>query len=199
MIKGDSGEYELLTEAIKSSFKLKSNGYYLTCEIGVREGLGSKLMMDAALKQYPKAHLVGIDPYGNLDYAHYDDNKSYRSDYTNKMKTQLKKDMADYESFHLLEMTDAEYMFRFCDGYPIYDESEKILKKYTCVHFDGPHQTVDVLREALFFCHRSHIHSTFCFDDYKKYDMEGIAKVCSRYGFQELKRGEQKIILRRNP
>ena len=28
-------------------------------------------------------------------------------------------------------MTDAEYMFRFSDGYPIYDESEKILKKET--------------------------------------------------------------------
>jgi len=35
-IKGDSGEYELLTEAVKSSYKLKTNNYYLTCEIGVR-------------------------------------------------------------------------------------------------------------------------------------------------------------------
>ena len=198
MIKGDSSEYELLIEAVQNSKSL-SQDPVLMCEIGVREGLGSKLMLDAALKQYPKVHLIGIDPYGNLDYAHYDDNKSYRSDYTNQMKTQLKKDMADYESFHLLEMTDAEYMYRFRDGYPIYDESEKILKNYTCVHFDGPHQTVDVLREVLFFCQRAHVHSTFCFDDYKKYDMDNIAKVCSRYGFQELKRGEQKIILRRNP
>ena len=107
--------------------------------------------------------------------------------------------MAEYESFHLLEMTDAEYMYRFRDGYPIYDESEKILKNYTCVHFDGPHQTVDVLSQALFFCHRSHVHTTFCFDDYKTYDMTNIAKVCRRYGFEELKRGEQKMILRRNP
>ena len=188
MIKGDSSEYELLIEAVQNSKSL-SQDPVLMCEIGVREGLGSKLMLDAALKQYPKVHLLGVDPYGNLDYAHYDDNKSYRSDYTNKMKTQLKKDMVEYESYHLLEMTDAQFMYRFRDGFPIYDEAEKILKNYTCVHFDGPHQTVDVLREVLFFCQRSHVHTTFCFDDYKKYDMDNIAQVCSRYGFQELKRG----------
>ena len=28
-IKGDSSEYELLTEAVKSSYKLKTNDYYL--------------------------------------------------------------------------------------------------------------------------------------------------------------------------
>ena len=112
MIKGDSSEYELLIEAVQNSKSL-SQDPVLMCKIGVREGLGSKLMLDAALKQYPKVHLLGVDPYGNLDYAHYDDNKSYRSDYTNKMKTQLKKDMVEYESYHLLEMTDAQFMYRF--------------------------------------------------------------------------------------
>ena len=75
MIKGDSSEYELLIEAVQNS-QSTSQDPVLMCEIGVREGLGSKLMIDAALKQYPKAHLLGIDPYGNLDYAHYDDKKS---------------------------------------------------------------------------------------------------------------------------
>ena len=196
MIKGDSSEYELLIEAVQSSCAVTQDPVLL-CEIGVREGLGSKLMLDAALKHYPKAHLVGIDPYGNLDYAHYDDKKSYRSDYTNTMKNQLKKDMADYESFHLLEMTDAEFMYRFRDGYPIYDESEKILKNYTCVHFDGPHQTVDVLSEALFFAQRSHKDTTFCFDDYPKYDMDNIARALTPFGFKLLKKGKQKLILRR--
>ena len=62
MIKGDSSEYELLIEAVQSSCAVTQDPVLL-CEIGVREGLGSKLMLDAALKQYPKVHLLGVDPY----------------------------------------------------------------------------------------------------------------------------------------
>ena len=73
MIKGDSGEYELLEYAVEQCYKLNNPNYILTCEIGVREGLGSKRMMDL-LKTKNHYH-IGIDPYGSLEYPHFDDPK----------------------------------------------------------------------------------------------------------------------------
>ena len=197
-VKGDSSEYELLAEAVKSSYKLKSDGYYLTCEIGVREGLGSKIIMgEMKTKNHGTHHHIGIDPYGNLNYAHYDDNKTYVADYTNQMKQNLKKDMIDYPNFHLMEMTDGEFMYKYRNGLTIYEDKPKLLNKYTVVHFDGPHRTVDVLREVLFFCDRSHVGTTFCFDDYKKYKMEVIGHVCDSHGFRPIKKGKQRYVIRK--
>ena len=46
MIEGDSLEYHLITEQIQ---KLKLEDTVLTCEIGLRKGLGSKTIMDAVI------------------------------------------------------------------------------------------------------------------------------------------------------
>jgi hypothetical protein len=43
MIRGDSKDYNLLDSWVKG-LKITSN--ILSCEIGVREGLGSKIIMD---------------------------------------------------------------------------------------------------------------------------------------------------------
>ena len=198
-IKGDSGEYELLAEAVKSSFKLKSNDYYLTCEIGVREGLGSKIIMDEMQnKNHGVHHHIGIDPYGDIKYLHYDKDIYHpKTDYTNLMKLRLKKDMIDYPNFHLMEMTDSEFMYKYRNGLTIYEDKPKLLDKYTVVHFDGPHRTVDVLREVLFFCDRSHVGTTFCFDDYKTYKMELIGHLCDSYGFRPIKKGKQRYVIRK--
>ena len=67
MIKGDSVEYDLL----EKWSSLNCDGFK-TVEIGVREGLGSKIIMDNA-ENY-MMH-IGIDPYANLNYQHYDDSK----------------------------------------------------------------------------------------------------------------------------
>ena len=201
-IKGDSCEYELLTEAIKSSYKLKTNDYYLTCEIGVREGLGSKIIMDEMkTKNHGTHHHIGIDPYGDIKYRHFDKEHDFiehpKTDYTNLMKLRLKKDLIDYPNFHLMEMTDQEYMDKYRNGLTIYDDKPKLLDKYTVVHFDGPHTTVDVLREVLFFCDRSHVGTTFCFDDYKLYKMEMIGPLTCEYGFRSLKKGKQRYVIRK--
>ena len=197
-IRGDGGDYELLKEAVKSSYKLGPDDYYLTCEIGVREGLGSKIIMDVMRsKNRVTHHHIGIDPYGNLNYAHYDNTKSYALDYTNEMKLRLKKDLIDYPNFHLMEMTDGEFMYKYHNGLTVYEDKPKLLDTYTMVHFDGPHQTVDVLRQALFFCDRSHVGTTFCFDDYKKYEMELIGKMCESHGFRTIKKGKQRYVIRK--
>ena len=198
-IKGDSCEYGLLTEAVKSSFKLKSNGYYLTCEIGVREGLGSKIIMDEMRnKNHGTNHHVGIDPYGDINYLHFDGDMEHpKTDYTNLMKLRLKKDLIDYPNFHLMEMTDQEYMDKYRNGLTVYDDKLKLLDQYTVIHFDGPHRTVDIIREVIFFCDRSHVGTTFCFDDYKLYKMELIGHLCDSYGFRPIKKGKQRYVIRK--
>jgi hypothetical protein len=64
MIQGDSVEYHLLAKW--SNFDC--DGHH-SCEIGVRDGMGSKIIMDNIKNNY--IH-TGVDPYANLNYQHYD-------------------------------------------------------------------------------------------------------------------------------
>ena len=192
MIQGDSVEYEILKEACQSL----TNDKLLTCEIGVRQGQGSKIILDELV--FKDHWHIGIDPYGNLNYEHYDNSGAYTCDYTNDMKLQLIKDL-DYKNFTLFPMGDDEFMKRFHDGVPIYRNEKEIINKYDLVHFDGPHKTVDVLKEVMFFAQRSRAGTVFVFDDYPKFDMDLILKIIvNDYGFMLLKQGKNKIALKRN-
>jgi len=192
MIQGDSVEYEILKEACQSL----TNDKLLTCEIGVRQGQGSKIILDELV--FKDHWHIGIDPYGNLNYEHYDNSGAYTCDYTNDMKLQLIKDL-DYKNFTLFPMGDDEFMKRFHDGVPIYRNEKEIINKYDLVHFDGPHKTYDVIKEAIFFAERSHAGTVFIFDDYPKYDMDLILKIIvNEFGFMLLKQGKNKIALKRN-
>jgi hypothetical protein len=191
MIQGDSTEYEILEQACKTL-----GDDLFTAEIGVRQGAGTKIILDT-LKDKKHWH-IGIDPYGNLNYQHYDNSESYTCDYTNSMKLQLIKDI-DYQNFTLFPMGDDEFMKRFHDGVPIYREKKELINNYDLVHFDGPHKTVDVLKEVMFFAQRSRAGTVFVFDDYPKFDMDLILKIIvNDYGFMLLKQGKNKIALKRN-
>ena len=61
------------------------------------------------------------------------------------------------------------------------------------VHFDGPHMTRDVMREAVWFADRSQKGSRFVFDDYPKYNMPKIADVLSFWNFKQIEAGKNKI------
>ena len=67
MIKGDSKDYNLLA---KWADQLSPKDFYLTVEIGVREGYGSHVIMEN-LKNKNHFH-IGIDPYGDMTYEHLD-------------------------------------------------------------------------------------------------------------------------------
>jgi hypothetical protein len=183
MIRGDSKDYNLLDNWVRG-LKVETSKI-LTCEIGVREGLGSKIIMDGIRGQATGDYIhIGIDPYGNLKYQHYDNSPAYTADYTNEMRLQLEKDLSDYKEFKLFHMTDKEFMRR----YPEYGP-------FNLVHFDGPHMTKDVLNEAVFFAERSIINTRFIFDDFKGYNMPLISNVLEYYGFKEIDRGDNKICL----
>tara|TARA_R110002012_G_scaffold258160_1_gene438486 strand:+ start:464 stop:1042 length:579 start_codon:yes stop_codon:yes gene_type:complete len=192
MIEGDSTEYEILKEACQT---LEGDDLF-TAEIGVRQGQGSKIILDELISK--KHWHIGIDPYGNLDYQHYDKSESYVCDYTNEMKHQLIKDL-DYKNFSLLQIGDDEFMNRFPDGVPIYRDKKELRNKYDLVHFDGPHKSVDVIKESIFFGERSHAGTVFIYDDYPKFDMDAVLKIIvNEYGFMLLKQGKNKISLKRN-
>ncbi len=68
-IEGDSGDYDLLSAwSDKIAKRFAKKPAILTAEIGVRKGLGSKLIMNYVRGAYKNAHFhIGIDPYGDLD------------------------------------------------------------------------------------------------------------------------------------
>jgi len=189
MIGGDSKEYEILIEACES---LTSDNLF-TVEIGVRQGLGSKLILEY-LKNKKHWH-IGIDPYGNISYQHFDNKPSIVCNYTNSMKVDLLRDL-NYENFTLYQLGDDEFMKRFSDGVPIYREKKEIINTYDLVHFDGPHKTKDVIKEAIFFGERSKVGSIFVFDDYPYYDIDAVLKIIvNEFSFDLLKQGKSKLSL----
>jgi hypothetical protein len=191
MIKGDSVEYKILQEACET---LGDNLF--TAEIGVRQGAGSKVILES-LKNKKHWH-IGIDPYGNIEYPHYDKHRPVKCNYKNSMKLQLLKDM-DYENFTLFTMGDDEFIKRFHDGVPIYREKKEIINSYDLVHFDGPHRTADVIKESIFFGERSKPGTVFVYDDYKGFNMDSVLRIIvNEYGFMLLKQGQNKITLKRN-
>ena len=182
-IKGDSSEYDLLQKWCEET---TLTDLVMTCEIGVREGLGSKIIMDTFIDRVPVGNYkhIGIDPYGNLKYQHYDTSPAYTADYTENMRCQLQKDLSIYTEFDLFHMTDVEFMNRFWDTGP-----------YNLVHFDGPHMSKDVMTEAVWFANRAAPRARFIFDDYKKYQMDVIAYALTLYGFKTIESGDNKICL----
>ena len=193
MIRGDSTDYDLLEKWTKD-FDCQG---YKTCEIGVREGLGSKIIMDNVVNNY--IH-VGVDPYGDLVYQHCDDQpdrtwhgfeKGVAPTYPNSMRDQMLYDFKPYRNegnFVLCNMTDTQFM----------NDSEHKNSTFAFVHFDGPHMTKDVITEAIWFANRSAPHTRFVFDDHTTYEMSTIAHALTFFNFKTKEMGDNKCLLERN-
>lgn len=197
MITGDSGDYELLTEGISLIKKDPSDTYSLSLEIGVREGAGSLTILEA-FNTYHKnlyhSH-IGVDPYGNLSYQHFDNNEPYTADYTDEMYLQLLKDFKDWPNFHMLKLTDTEYMKRYADGFPTFYNSQYLLiNKYDFIHLDGPHTTRDVIIETVFFASRIKPGGVIVFDDWNTFEFHIIDEILKVFNFSKIKSGDHKII-----
>jgi len=187
MIEGDSLDYSLLNDW--ADFDCK--GYY-TCEIGVRKGLGSKIIMDQVKNNY---FHIGVDPYGDRVYQHTDNDANSKWNgkptpptYPDSMRDQLIKDFHWYikqGKFHLANMTDTDFM----------ESNDYKDKRFALVHFDGPHTTKDVINESIWFANRSAPKTRFIFDDYKTYDMQTVADCLHHFNFKPLAKGENKILL----
>tara|TARA_R100001163_G_C5058786_1_gene195420 strand:+ start:1207 stop:1782 length:576 start_codon:yes stop_codon:yes gene_type:complete len=188
-IRGDSTEYELLKKWCEELPFYEKPETVTTCEIGVREGLGSKIIMLGIRSRIGNIQYkhIGIDPYGNLKYQHYDNSKEYTADYTDDMRQRMEKDFSDHPEFVFLHMKDIDYMKKFSDQTTVFD----------LVHFDGPHMTKDVIREALYFADRSRKGSRFIFDDYTQYKINDIARLLQFWNFKIIDTGSNKICFQR--
>jgi hypothetical protein len=131
---------------------------------------------------------VGVDPYGNLKYQHYDNSPAYTADYTDEMRDTMLNDFKPYRNqgrFTLCNMTDTQFM----------NDSEHRHSIFAFVHFDGPHMTKDVMTEAVWFANRAAPGARFVFDDHSKYEMSTIANVLMLYDFKTTEMGDNKCLL----
>ena len=198
MIKGDSEEYNLITKHIK---KIKIDRATLTCEIGLREGLGTKTIMDAVRLQEPALYKhIAVDPYGNLAYQHYvnPDNiiaAGYDSEMMQQTVTELYKNYPEFNFFH---MTDDYYFKTMGEGHQfVFEKQLMIYGLYKVVHLDGPHTTKDVLNELVFFIPRMESDSIIIIDDYQLISLGIVDMLLKTYNFNVAEKGDSKIIYKK--
>ncbi len=197
IIKGDSTEYHLLTKHIG---KLKIDRATLTCEIGLREGLGSKIIMDAIKDHKPPLYKhVAVDPYNNLSYQHTDDEKETSADYTEDMKQRIVSYLyQNYQEFDFYHMTDEYYFEAMKDGHQFSINGNcMIYGLYKVVHLDGPHTTHAVLDELKFFIPRMDEEGLIIIDDYRRLKMGIVNMLLKTYNFNVAEEGDNKIIYKK--
>ena len=182
----DSANYEVLAEGVKRASPVEG----LTCEIGLRRGGGSKVIIDALVetKQHlSKAH-VAVDPYGDIAYQETDA-RTVRLDYTNDMRDECLMNMYLYcrarkVNFCFFNLEDTEFFKRFADGVPVYDKSKRVVNTYSFVHFDGPHAVGPLKTEIAFFNDRTRPGAVFVFDDVNSYDHAAIDQALKSMGWE---------------
>jgi hypothetical protein len=190
----DSREYHILLNAVARVKDVDG----LTCEIGVREGGGTKLIMETLRSTGQQKVHIAIDPFGNIEYEHFETRKE-RVDYTNAMKNRMLANL--YALCHstgmeclFFPLEDTEFFKRYCDGIPIYDEYKRIVNKYAMVFLDGPHTTELVRAEFDFFNMRISLNGVIVFDDIDQYPhMDQLDGYIRANGFAVLEQGECKI------
>ena len=196
MIRGDSSEYELLKKWCETLTIEENSKSITTCEVGVREGLGSQIIIMSLAPRIGKLDYqhYAIDPYGDLDYKHFDNEPRWKRDgkwtsvapkYSNEMRDQMVKDFATNPYFKFYNMTDCQYMDIFNLTKTIYD----------LVFLDGPHTTKDILKEALWFADRSRKGSRIIIDDFKLCNFEVIRAAISYWDFKVYEKGQHKVCL----
>ena len=109
----DSEEYNILINAVKQIYNVEG----FTCEIGVREGGSSKIILDNLKETKQNKIHIAIDPFGNIDYEHWE-NRKEKLDYTNKMKNNMLKNLYTYCSLNDMEclyfpLEDTEFFKRY--------------------------------------------------------------------------------------
>ena len=194
MIKGDSTEYHLITKEIG---KLKLDQVTLTCEIGLREGLGSKIIMDAILDSKPILYKhIAVDPYNNLSYEHYDNEGSVVAGYTEEMKQKTVHYLyQNYPEFDFFHMTDDYYFKTMGEGHQFVLNQQLVLfGLYQVVHLDGPHTTKAVIDELNFFIPRMASKGLIIIDDYQDLEMGIVDMLLKTYNFNVAEKGDNKII-----
>jgi hypothetical protein len=210
----DSQEYEILYHAA-----LQVKGVPgAVVEIGTRRGGSAKLIIDAlAQNNDTNRSMFCIDPYGNIEIECTNMNithhipgvqvegdplskeltKPLRFDYDNTMRNRIIPSLYYYAynkglNFTFFCMEDSEFINRFSDGVPVYNNFKTLENTYALVFFDGPHHNDAVDLETKFFLERSTIGTMFVADDIWMYDHERFEQMIYAQGFEVFEKGQVK-------
>lgn len=190
----DSCEYEILQRACQHASGLTG----LSCELGVRAGGSSHLIMSTFNDANAKRPHIAVDPYGNIEYRDWE-TRVLRCDYTNDM---MHRTMAHVHAwahehaypFLFFALEDTEFFTRFADGVPVYNTFKSIHNEYSLVFFDACHTVTDVRRQIDFFASRTQQGGMWVFDDIEQYPhVEVIDPYIQKLGFQCVDKGRTKM------
>lgn len=133
-----STDYQILTNAVEQIQSIDG----LTCEIGTREGCGTKFILDTLIATNQHKVHISIDPFGDILYKHWE-NQVIRADYTNQTQSRMLENLYAYcKEYHIeclyVPLEDNEFFERYSNGVPIYDQEKTVVTQYALVFFDGP-------------------------------------------------------------
>jgi len=194
----DSKEYEILIDAATNIKDVDG----VTCEIGVREGGSTKLIIDTLKKTGQNKIHIAIDPYGDIPYYTTQTHQA-RCGYHNSMKKQMLSELYAYcfsinQEVMYFPLESYEFCNRFADGVPVYEQEKKIINEYALVHCDGSHRLEDVLAEFNFFEKRISKGGFIVFDDIHIYPhMEKLDPIIRRAGYEIMQQGNNKVSYKR--
>ena len=179
----DSHEYELLYYAASASAFLGG----LTCEVGVRLGGGSELIMKASTLCRPSRPHIAIDPWGNLPYNARQERPGYddvmRRETTIQLHTIAERDAVDVL---ILPWKDSDFFERCASGVPLYLEKfpqTTLWNAYSLVHLDGLHSLDAVMSEVAFFASRIVHKGWIVCDDVRDYEHTHVDAFLLASGF----------------
>lgn len=166
MITGDSGEYELLAQGVELSKDVAG----MLVEVGLRSGMGTKTIIDAAVIHRPGSTVLSIDPYGSILYKPRNHMPECRLDYTNEMGKQCVADLSAYVidkpvDWLFFKLSDKQFFQRYSDHVPVYDLFLLEMDKYSFVHLDGPHSVEAINHEIDWFAERMDAGAILAIDD----------------------------------
>ena len=187
---GDSRDYYVLYEAAEAIAEVPG----LICEIGLRQGGGTKTIIDAIHKSGKERTFISIDPYGSIPFEGMDDELAPKTDYSNAMQKDTLEKMYRFMSilpkinFLFFPLEDTEFCKRYADGVPTYvNNTKEVVNEYALVHFDGPHSTSATMKETRFFIDKTPIGAIFVFDDVKHfYDHDKIKDFLYENGWEQI-------------
>lgn len=199
----DSTEYELLIAAATEAAKVEG----MSCELGLRRGGGTRMILDAFIAVGAYKNHVAVDPWGNIDYLTTEKNHvRLATDYTNDMRALCMTELFLYYrgkpvNVKVENMTDTEFFKRFHDYVPFYDNSGTVNETHYCLaHLDGPHDSDVVIDEARFFSPRMHAGAMLVCDDTNLYDhTRSEAVIVGELGFEVATKGQRKIVYSKKP
>jgi hypothetical protein len=171
-LEGDGSDrgYNILLDALTMS---PNEG--LTCDIGVRRGKSSQLIIEHTAKFRQNHTHVAIDPYGSIGYHATTYLPPGITDYSNQMRRETFCNLSTVAmnlnvNLFFLPIEDSEFFIRFADGVPVYQETKRLVNDYGFVFIDGQH-SLEAVKEAVnFFSTRMVPKGVLVFDNTNVYE-----------------------------